>query len=113
MSAWETFVSIAPYVAYTSFIFMGGYLFMIVMWLFATDFYDKFKNENSDGLGMFNMLLVLSILNAVAGMAFTWENPFNYFLNAFICVVIVIFVVSELYDYGNMFHHYCKRKRGK
>lgn len=110
----EKLLSIADYVVYPSLIYMALYLFMVVMWLFATDFYDNFARSFDESEGFFATFFVLSIVNYFIGkVLWEWANPINYIFNGIILFVMLLVGIFFLTGMLTAFHEYCKEKRGK
>ncbi len=110
----ETLISISEYVVYPSLIYMALYVFVFIMWLFATDFYDTAEGVIGDGNAFFTTLFVISGLNYIVGKFFwTWLNPINYLFNGILCIILLVIVSLLFTVFCEQFNQYCRTKRGK
>ncbi|AFC21987.1 membrane protein [Cronobacter phage vB_CsaM_GAP32] len=115
MNSWDKFMSFAFYISFPTQAYIVFYIFMLVMWLFATDLYDKFRDAflNDDSKFLFLVFLGLSVINVILGYFITWENPINYILNIVMVIYLTILIGIFIYEKLQTFHNYCRRKRGK
>ena len=106
-------ISIVDYVIYPSYIFMALYVLMIVMWLFATDFYDHFEEAFEGGGGFFTTMFILCGCNYLITVIWSALNPINYLVNFIIAVLMLVLVLMIICSLATHFNQYCKTKRGK
>lgn len=108
--------NIAEYIAYPSIIFIALYVFVFILWLFATDFYDFISDViNIDsGLTFFTAFFIFSIGNFfVSKFMIGWNNIINFVLNGTILIVFLFYLSVVFYVLCSEFNKYCKKKRGK
>lgn len=110
----EALLSISEYVVYPSLIYMALYLFIFVMWLFATDFYDAIEDIIGEGNAFFTTMFVISVLNYIVGkFLWSWANPINYLFNGILCIILLIIIGIFFAVFCESFNQYCRQKRGK
>ncbi|EBS4516607.1 hypothetical protein DQT32_04260 [Salmonella enterica subsp. enterica serovar Braenderup] len=113
---WDKAMSYSFEVAYPSFVWLIITAFVFVLWVFGTDMYDAINDSDSDEdavLKFFAGMSVVCIFNAIIGFVFTWVNPLNWILNAFVLLCIIMFIGALLIDGCQYLREYCQRKRGK
>lgn len=97
-------VNHAFYFAIPTFVIMGIAVFIFIMWMFGTDYYDSIQNTNS-----YQFMFFFNLINLGFMYLLSPPNPIN-----FICIVInYIFIICIVSEKISQFNKFCKQKRGK
>jgi uncharacterized protein YybS (DUF2232 family) len=100
------YVPSATYVALTLFVYM--------MWLFGTDWYDRFKKAWYNSLDFMKGYFWFTLIFNAIGYMFTEYFIYGWAVwNVWCSLILFVYSVRVVYDLLHSFNAWCLHKRGK
>lgn len=108
-----------PYIYYITLpcvIWLFFTVIVFLLWVLGTDAYDKLNvgSENDDDtIKYFSVMGGICAFNIVICLIFSFNNPLNLILNAFLLFCYVFMGGAIFIDLCTSVRQYCRNKRGK